>query len=182
MELTIKHLAPYLPYYLCCYLQNEQETVLVNRLCNDVNGVIYSTFAGSEYDRGFAWIKSVKPLLHPLTDLNQEFEQRGQKFVPIVELGKFYNMKIEHFDDDERGNPIYGEEFFWDIDTESPGNRELVYSHEMGFHINVWDEGRERKVYNEYLDINTLPMYQKLFEWHFDVFGLLDHDLAIQES
>jgi len=138
----IKHLAPYLPYRLCCYLKNEQEIVIMQRLCDEVKGLTYLTFAGSKYDRGFAWIKSVQPILFSLSQLNEEITVNNKSFVPFAEL---YSQAFE----------IAGDQ----------------YAEFIGHAV------------NEEVDVKECPYWfvERLFEWHFDVFGLIGNGLAIQK-
>jgi hypothetical protein len=68
-QLTLEHLAPYLPYGL--------------KILNgwgDIKKLNYSYL--DDENNGF--INHVKPILRPLSDLTEEIEHNGVKFVPIV--------------------------------------------------------------------------------------------------
>jgi hypothetical protein len=69
-NLSQAHLAPYLPYGL--------------KILNgwgDIKTLNYTHL--DDENNGF--IQHVKPLLRPLSDLTKEIEQKGEKFVPILQ-------------------------------------------------------------------------------------------------
>ena len=169
MKLELKHLAPYLPYGLIVEFEG-------------TNGMIASYYYPAGRKFGMppheAWFnsgvlslededkdselscainyKQVKPILRPLSDLTKEIEHNGEKFVPIIELFPLFFRKPEH--------------------AEMVCNQELDYAecHYYGggaLYINT----------NHILD-NRYELIDKLFEWHFDVFGLIDKGLAIEKS
>jgi hypothetical protein len=90
-----------------------------------------------------------KPILRQLSDLTKEIEISGEMFIPIEKLK-------EIFDFDFNGD---GFELTNDLTIIYTS-----YSDTEGFMFpsNFW-----------------INVYQKLFEWHFDVFGLIENNLAI---
>lgn len=139
MELTIEHLAAYLPYGLSVcfidkgviYRKDKLKSLVINdknvcaNLINNINGI--------------------KPILRSLSDLTKEIEHNGEKFVPIERLKEIFNCNIEDFDIDEKLN------------------------------LNIFNRF-------EYFNIgftDILEMIEKLYSWHFDVFGLIEFGLAI---
>jgi len=71
MKLTIKELAPYLPYGL--------------KIIDSYNGQIHSIDKGETLDYVLQWYKGDKPhkiILRPLSDLTKEIEHNGERFVP----------------------------------------------------------------------------------------------------
>ena len=107
MELTIEHLAAYLPYVLKCLdLKAEPdsniftlESVSIYRVVSDSEG---------NFDIGF---EEIKPILRSLSDLTKEIEHNGEKFVPMIEL-----LKIEmdlHFKNCSDFNIEYNVMFSW---------------------------------------------------------------------
>jgi hypothetical protein len=89
MKLEIKHLSAYLPYGLKLYageyfVENNLDVIL------DRLDVTTKAIDASNLD-GVWFIDEVKPLLRPLSQLTQEIEVNGEKFVPIVELLKIKN-------------------------------------------------------------------------------------------
>lgn len=148
-HLKINHLAPYLPYNIKVLFDNKIEGVL----CGISTG-LFDLEVIEEFDNGTPIIKSwcysdTKPILRPLSDLTKEIEINGEKFVPI-----------EWFEIGDDNNETY-----------------------------EYDNGNIRLIEDlEYLSINRLSLdivfipygvIQKLIEWHFDVFSLIDKGLAV---
>lgn len=147
-KLEIKHLAPYLPYGLV-FLRDEhnwkngdytetwrQESLLgCNTLRDWVNGSYY---------------ENPMPILRPLTDLTNEIDDNGEKFVPIVELFNTGMRVIKVYDERKHYCVAYGED-----------NNPVVF-----------------KVSKEILS-EPYYHVQKLFEWKFDVFNLTEKGLAV---
>ena len=130
MELELRHLAPYLPYGILLLVEYKKDFTSrenfrkIEKWGLDINKPF-------ENRKG---IISCKPLLRPLSDLTQEIEHNGERFVPLEMLTI---RSVQDF----RAYP------------ESPS-------------VDWW----------AYKDV------QKLFEYHFDVFGLLDKGLALNLS
>jgi len=117
-----------------------------------------------------------KPLLHPLSDLTKEIEHNGEKIIPIKELANI----CEGWEDEGDFDPA-------DLTFTDYGNREDCYYAEwmdglnqnQSFSIKDWDFNRiwirDRK---NLMGIEAcvipyqLKLFQKLFEWHFNVFNL----------
>lgn len=103
-----------------------------------------------------------KPILRPLSDLIKKIDVNGEKIIPIRELksGGTDKEEVYAFEDFEGTNYVCS-------DNES---HELVFNSNSGFNRRYNCESRQ---------LNSYPIYQKLFEWHFDVFGLIEKGLAI---
>ncbi len=94
-----------------------------------------------------------KPILRPLSDLTKEIEFEGEKIIPYKELKKDFLMEgLLEFK-----TTVYG----WTGFTDNKNN-----------HIPIYMDG---KIMPE-CGFGTI---QKLFEWHFDVFGLIERGNAI---
>lgn len=133
-KLTIKELAPYLPYRLKCIWNTETyelHGVLANDKCKLMD-ICDDTIYG-------CGIKFIKPLLFPLSSLTKEIEVNGERFVPIKKL----------FGEDSDGSML-----LW-----------LENIHAMFCRFDY-----------------TISYYNKLLEWHFDVFGLIERGLAIDKT
>lgn len=122
-KLTIAHIAPYLPYGL-------QYRSVMNGSINELHDLSVEAELTD-------WMR---PILRPLSQLTQEIEHNGGRFVPVDRLENTYctlkvRATIEQLVKDNR----------W---------------------VNQC----------EYL------LIQHLFEWHFDVFGLIDDGLAIEKG
>jgi hypothetical protein len=110
-------------------------------------------------------IKKCKLVLHDLSDLTKEIEVNGEKFVPLVELAKIIhkNTKLVAYSVmDNLG--YYGVLCDWGINFET----NLIYYQE----IKSWYVNVNGKVCTQY---DTLYLFEKLFEWHFNVYNLPEH-------
>lgn len=91
MDLTIRHLAPYLPYNLKLqYMENGKviATGVMNRIThNDFE--THPTKVGIGF-RDVEHIWMFKPILRPLTQLTEEIVHKGKTIVPIEWLEDFY--------------------------------------------------------------------------------------------
>jgi hypothetical protein len=159
MKLELKHLAGYLPYGLGIY----SETYGIKSIM---------TISGNGGDNPSDSIESVlsgkfKPLLRPLSSLVKEIEVNGERFVPIVELAKLAFFKTEGAE--LCGNFARledGYSFHFSNNTDG-----VCFSCRKGYDGKRWD-------YNCFVP-NQLVLFQKLYEWHFDIYGLIDKGLAI---
>jgi len=133
IKLELKHLSPYLPYGLKVYNKNNKVDLTI---VGCTHGLII--MHNEKYSQEFSFDKfqeyNYKPILHPLSDLTEEIEHNGKKFVPT-----------------ENKNLIYIKNA---VDTKLFDIQQLVC-------------------------VASYSAYQKMFEWHFDVFGLIPEGLAI---
>ena len=124
-KLTIKELAPYLPYDLKIQWSNpEAENSKMTPRLMEV--LINQNFDPIIH----------KPLLRSLSQLTEEIEHNGVRFVPLEWLEKNMDFK-------EWNPPVMND---------------------CTINMGQWHE------------------YQKLFEWHFDVFGFIDKGLATEKK
>lgn len=151
MKLELKHLSGYLPYEL--------------KGVESVNGVIH-TLEELRFKKGFYYpiiwrsdqdtTKSrvdCKPVLRPLSDLTKEIEVNGEEFVPIRHIFYDYRKGLELCFNFRNGVLC---EFWLDYKGEPHGNKTYI---------------QESNV--------TFIEWQKLLEWHFDIYGLIEKGLAI---
>jgi hypothetical protein len=95
----------------------------------------------------------VRLFLRPFSDLTKEIEVNGEKFIPIDILKQ--EFLIDYF--------VFGEyKFGWTGFIDPIGNN----------HFPIYMK-------NEIMDECSYLFYQKLVEWHFDIFGLIDAGLAV---
>jgi hypothetical protein len=153
-KLTLEHLAPYFPYgiELAFVLRDEIRYV----------GKITCIYDMQEYDDikikiGYNDAERIwmfKPILRTLSDLTKEIEHNGERFVSIDFLKSISEVPYSESFRFEDGNFM----FTTQIMDSSYGNHQwLDY---------------------DFCCSNQYEMYKKLFEWHFDVFGLIDAGLA----
>jgi hypothetical protein len=158
MKLELKHLAPYLPYSL-----------MVKRMSQIY--VLTSDIIARREKNGTLHL--IKPILHPLSDITKEIEVNGEKFVPMEIL---FSLIPSHNYVDYVGplnHPSYQIDDGWNhCISHGTGADELTFSFTgnsfwlmVGYNIELLD--------------NQLQLFEKLFEWHFDVFNLIPEGLAI---
>lgn len=169
--LQLKHICDYLPYGLKVSKIHKlhAETGIGN-----INQVISAVNSGK---------LQYRPHLRPLSSLTKEIEHNGERFVPMVELykiarGRYKDSIIRHYSVMASNSIMIEMEGYRnfifsivksdsDIRIENPYNFQL---HSTNLHQ---DDAKSEMV----LCWNTL--FEKLFEWHLDVFGLIDKNLAI---
>lgn len=114
---------------------------------------------------------TVKPILRPMSDLSTTIHHDNTSFTPIVELfntkyasGAYDVIEIESTDNSCSLN------IAWDKVRSSTARFSYVNSdNSFVFH----DGSKHSRVGYQ------LEMFNKLFSWHFDVFGLIPAGLAI---
>lgn len=176
--LELKHLAPYLPYGLKGIYN---ETIITLSL----NG--YSSVDEIGYDISLFLSCKIKPILRPLSDLTKEIEVNGEKFVPLQKLCRMvayneqyrkewkYSEKNEYVPNGTQFGTFEKELIYFSLATDVVMSREFGYlSSSKRFYLrNPRDNEDITYPVNQFLGL------QKLFEWHFDVFGLIDKRLAV---
>lgn len=158
-KLQLREVAPYLAYKLQIQHGDRIKTM------NTAQG-------SSVYWIGLSavlkWVNSpvveTRPalILRPLSDLTKPIEVNGETFVPIVELAK-----ISFLPRNVRGKS-------W----KEINGIAVAPDYELEFHFIQSDfqafyKKNKTNVYNQY------RLFEKLFEWHFDVFNLIERGLAI---
>lgn len=157
MKLELKHLAPYLPYRLKVYHSafmfrsnwNENEIGLMVGATDNIQNKTFDIVMIRERDKYKLQDSRnhFKPILRPLSDLTEEIEHNGEKFVPLRKLEDLFPC-VEFYNDDELSY----------LFSDTSCNGDMYHSIELSL---------------------TLEISSKLFEWHFDVFGLIEKGLAI---
>jgi regulatory protein YycH of two-component signal transduction system YycFG len=161
MKLEIKYLAPYLPFKVKVIDTEAEDCIWTLHPYKDsldcLNDNEHISLENFITENNVTKTPTHKLLLRPLSDLIKEIEINGEKFVPIVELAKLaYPDLVWEFD---RTRAI------------SEWNNELAY---FFFNKNSFFAC----FFNNSIP-NQLDLFQRLFEWHFDVFGLIDQGLAL---
>ena len=118
---------------------------------------------------GYIGLDEVKPILHPLSDLTKEIEHNGGEFVPMLHLAGIAFDKLNRHEFVLESNFIrlssnYAYTFHFDRS-------------ECSFDCMVNYDGKKWG-YNCYVP-NQLQLFQKLYEWHFDLHNLIESGLAI---
>lgn len=181
MKLELKHLAPYLPYGIQCHIQGENKDN--NPILFEIQALNYEGADCHEIHGVYileTLFEDIFPILRPLSDLTKEIEHNTKTLVPIVELFKLsVRNDIEDYKTVMRARCS---EFFACgvrvLDSEGDFSV-LSFSTMNGFatqECGKVDEIKDRKVV---LTMNQHELWQKLYKWHFDVFGLIESGLAI---
>ena len=159
MKLELKHLAPYLPYELKAITTKEGYK-------NPLYGVIdyWSKYGNVENeisissDEGYYLCQphELKPYLRPMSDL---YKERNGK-IDIVELAKMslnWDWRLDRFDGQTVARS--GESIF--------------------FYNDVYNLFELHTSKDKYVAFNQLQLFEYLFANHYDIYGLLDQNLAI---
>lgn len=157
MELELKHIAPYLPYGLKIKSGNYTLRNLVIEVDN------YSSSHNEVSLKNVVSGIGHKPILRPLSDLTKEIEHNGERFVPIFEIYNIVN-NISHVQR-KKLKAVLNKDL----------NGKYVSKAILDF------KGKFNAIYikhNEVLKC-SYEVIQKLLEWHFDIFSLLENNLAI---
>lgn len=189
-KLELKHIAPYLPYELNAYGSSDIWKILFcsNHKIAMSNGRHTLTRDIDDFNTEYDLI------LRPLSDLAKEIEVNGEKFIPIVELWEKY--EAHEFRDNDiytLKRPVKHAGFqtnkynFGGADHTVTKIKHVVETNNMGdlvYDFRYEWELRRFASTDTTRRINHAIAYQydlfhKLFEWHFDVFGLIKSGLAI---
>ena len=187
MKLEIKHLAPYLPYGLKVH-----HTKFIE-FCKTIERIDFLDYLSSECATFHSSMDyyfedenecEIKPIFRPLSDLTKEIEHNGEKFVPIEWL--FNNLVDEsdvvEFDFTKGITPIFQVDDGWNhcISFKNDYGRDLCFSFDSNSNSFMLGLGWENEFGVEWCNIsNQYEMFQKLFEWHFDLFRLIENNLAV---
>ncbi len=160
MKLELKHLAPYLPYRLMGETSentiHEMTIVFLRMHLEPVSNI------GRKI--------TFKPILRPLSDLVVDIEHNNETLHPLYELNQMRGVTTEFTD---YKFYIEGLDGFSGIETTS------VYGCKFGDHDFHYEKETASFYNNSGVGLSPqLDMFQKLFEWHFDVFGLIEAGLA----
>ena len=110
--------------------------------------------------------KDYKPILHPPSDLTKEIEHKGEKFIPMVELARMaWKEPLINKFKINNGTLWYnfdGDEYYFEFRP----NKGFLFA--------------RMTPYESFMPIdNQLGLFQKLIEWHFDLFDGIKNNEAI---
>lgn len=170
MKLELKHLVGYLPFNLQSkQIFDQQKLIREVSLCNVMNFIDGSTES--------------KIMLRPIEDLKETIEHDGKRFIPILEL---FKISISEDVEQYRINGAWDDNvgFACGVRVVDSGEEVMIlsYSERHGFATQesaIVDVVKDRKTK---LTLNQKEIWQKLYEWHFDVDGLLRFKLAVRKE
>ena len=185
MKLELKHLASYLPYNLegINHLKDNSTLGIKDEVFTYTN-----FYENKSIKEKFTYLsinsflkEKYKPILFPLSSLTKEITINGEEFYPLEILGQLIDEDYKYLSDDEYGC-IIGKDETWGfshIDADGVINSyNLFYSEKkMGFFSTIYKDGNPDDIIDE-IEHSSFELFQKLFEWKFDVFGLIDAGLA----
>lgn len=123
---------------------------------------------------GFAEsLSNITIVLRPLSDITKEIEHNGEKFVPIIEIAKLYAStdNIEAIK-----GAVTNFHYFKCYYGKSDYQILIVNDNLRGWFSYYFNDDEPNCGINI---VNEWEVRDKLFEWHFDVFGLIKVGLAI---
>ena len=185
MKLEPKKIAHYQPYGL---------KVSYDKVGTYIRTLSTRIIDGEEVDLDETLRMCYVPILHPLSDLTKEIEVNGEKFVPTIKLLYLYETNYFHeeehlkcviFDinsiiscEHKKYELMKQEDFIVTFPVETSNMGTLVYSF-------TYDPKIRRFAYRD--DTNRRPLavgfqldlFEKLFEWHIDVYNLIPQGLAL---
>jgi len=164
--ITLEEIAGYFPYKLkCIYVNTKVELILIDTTVNASEGASIALYHHIGRSMHYCGLTSFKPILRPLSDLTREIEHNGGKFMPIVELAKIgIPYKIDAVLFTEVIEDTYA------LHYESK-DEEYVFGFDK--------DGFYHKCVMPLHALNQLQLFQKLYEWHFDIHGLIEQGDAI---
>jgi hypothetical protein len=168
-KLELKHLVGYLPYGLRGITAFLPNTIFI------IDGIVKDrikgfTESGNNVPLGCGLVE-FKPILRPLSDLTKEIEVNGEKFVPI---GVLLNIALKNVKKEKELEPWYDSNSvcFSAVVKTKKGCLNISFDHTDNSFVMI-NEGRTICVPNQ------LELFEKLYEWHFDIHGLIENGLAI---
>ncbi len=155
-ELTKEHIVGYFPYELKIYSLYDGEEYYEETITELREKEVLTSLRNGYY------YKNIKPILHPLSDLTKPMVHNGEKFVPIV---KIYDC--------------YEKDGGYKVINLSETKEKYLVTFKWKEWIKTGDPEVEiRRIFKDIKD-NPYWIVQKLIEWKFDVFGLIEKGLAI---
>lgn len=164
--IPLEQLSVYLPYSLTCYGASDMWTLtgLTQKKVIITNGLHHQTLDIEDFNVDYSI------LLRPLSQLTEEIEIDGERFVPLVELAKIAYPRNEPH---EKYKLI---DNYVDLTMKYTFHYVKDFKTELSFDCRTHYNGK-RWDYNCFVP-NQYNIYRQLFKWHFDVFGLIDKGLA----
>lgn len=180
-KLTIEHLAPYLPYRLKIGIDEKEATLLgINENLVLLSKYHYFTPNCSNIfirPEMYHEIHLIKPLLIPLGELTSPMFDGGSLLTIISHehfgFGKGYFSEPEF--------KVINENGYFGYQNKYQGlyfvREETNYGISTYFH----SVQKDNAIWNPQKVSSQLEMFQFLFKYHFDVFGLIDAGLALNK-
>jgi hypothetical protein len=185
MKLELKHLAPYLPHKLQVSINKNGWEYMISGNSNiaELRGLygddiclLYQENEGFDLD-----FESFELILRPKSDLVKKIEINGKEFVSIIELAKIADCHFKYIPEVKKVIE-YEDEGCNVLRVIYKDDRYDIFEMSWGIESTFFDgknDGFTFTLNDTYACHNVGTIYQKLFKWHFDVFGLIEKGLAI---
>lgn len=147
--MELEHIAPYLPYGVHAMVDFCGNRKMMLSGLDSRHDSIDGIMTDVYNYHQRVDFEKVKLILRPLSDLTKSITHNGETFVPIEKLKDYYNSLPDSFVEKLLFVEWDGQFTLFGLE-EDPLEVAMPYS-----------------------------MYQKVFEWHFDVFGLIESGEAI---
>ena len=102
-------------------------------------------------------------MINTVKDLGETFLLNGERFVPLIELAKMFHKskyKVTAYEYYHSDNVLHSVTCF----VGNSKSRYMIYSIKVD------------------ILLNTHLVIEKLLEWHFDIYGLIEKGLAIDKN
>ena len=159
-QLTIEHLAPYLPHKLAMTRNGFVGELQTLKTDGDFQ-ISCSGWWENMADKNF-----YKPILRPLSDLTKEINHRGEVFVPIQKLLEILGVSDANIIE-SKGVYHYAHDRY--------ASWCLGFHEGVGFYFN--DPDSNWSSLSDGLD--QMKLFNIIHSWHFDTAGLIPAGLAI---
>lgn len=178
-KLELKHLSQYLPHKVSMIFNKSGRIIELGGIQQtDSGNIIYIDKQGRFYE---ATIWDFKPILRPLSDLTKEIEHNGERVVPLIELAKLTEPNLNNIVSCKTSN--WGSGSMTDLETVTYDLKWILETTNMGdleYQFSYWPNlnrfSKRDNTSQRPLGVsNQLRMFEKLFEWHFNVFNLPSH-------
>lgn len=191
--ITLQEITPYIPHNLKARLSQKGKFNLDSEYPNEyqnkigqiklwtidnkgIGGILQIT---DNYYFDFCEIDEIQIFVRPWSDITREIEHNGEKFVPIVEFAKIASKNTIREKDE-----ILNFSKCIKVSMRHPllaqceiliGGLTFYFQYDYEYNIFVMRDINRKHV----AFLNQIELFQKLFEWHFDVFGLIERGDAI---
>ena len=157
MKLKLEHLAPYLPHNIE-FLDNGKPETIIGWKGDRI-------YIDDCHKSGYCSIDEVYTLLlRPLSDLTKEVEIYGKRFIPLLELAALAGT-CSASDWHIKGDIAYH-------NTVKECSFAIAYDNSFIF--------RNSEKWKDFgVPSQQFRMFNLLFEWHFDMFKLIENGLAV---
>lgn len=158
--------------FLAMSLPFRLKAISINETVMDYTFTLY----GIEFRKGIHIPYKSKPVLRHISDLVNEIEHNGKKFMPMLELYKIVQEETEELEYNE-----YKTAFIPEIIASFAHflTKDLKHGYQFNYLLPQKSFTLVHSDTREHETISQFELFQKLVEWHFDIAGLIKKGEAI---